>query len=324
MPVLLPTRADPGPSIRPSSRPLALDRPGHWRELALLLVLATLWGASYTLIKLGVATIPPVTLIAGRTLIAAAILLAVLRMRRIAMPRDGATWLRFLVQAWLNSVVPFTLIAWAELTVEAGIATILNSTTPLFAFLLTWAVTRHEAVSGRKLIGVLLGLGGTCLVVGVEAFGGLGRDPTAQLAIVLATVSYAGAAIFGKSFNGLDPMIPAAGSLLTGGVLLLPVSLMVDRPWTLTPSAGSVAALLCLSVFSTALAFAIYFRLIQTLGSVGTTVQAYLRVPAGVAIGILVLGESLSPTAGAGLVLVVLGVAVATMPGRLAGPARAR
>lgn len=286
----------------------------HTRELALLVLLASLWGASYTLIKLGVATIPPVTFIAGRTLIAAAILLAVLRLRGIGLPSDAAVWRRFLVQALLNSVVPFTLIAWAEQTIDAGIATILNSTTPLFAFLLTWSVTRHEAVGGRKLAGVLMGLGGTCLIVGVEALDGLGSELAAQLAIVLATVSYAGAAIFGKTFRGLDPMVPAAGSLLVGGVLILPVGMILDRPWTLSPSGQSVAALLGLSVFSTALAFVIYFRLIQTLGSVGTTVQAYLRVPVGVAIGVAVLGESLSATAGAGLVLVVLGVAVATMP----------
>src|SRR5256885_16921887 len=97
-------------------------------ELALLFILATLWGASYSFIKLGVATIPPVTLIAARTLIAAGVLVAIMRWRGVALPRDGATWRRFLIQAGLNSVVPFTLIAWAEQAVDAGLATILNST----------------------------------------------------------------------------------------------------------------------------------------------------------------------------------------------------
>src|SRR5690242_6646761 len=91
-------------------------------ELALLLALAMLWGASYTFIKLGVATIPPVTLIAARTLIAGGILVAVLRWRGLTLPRDGATWRRFMFQAGLNSVVPFTLIAWAERDVDAGLA----------------------------------------------------------------------------------------------------------------------------------------------------------------------------------------------------------
>jgi drug/metabolite transporter (DMT)-like permease len=285
-------------------------------DLALLGVLAVLWGASYTFIKIGVETIPPVTFIAARTLIAGAILLAVIRWRGLAMPGDAATWRRFAFQACLNSVVPFTLIAAAERSVDAGLATILNSTSPIFTFLLTALITRHEPVTTRKLVGVGAGIVGICLIVGTQALGGLGHQLWAQLAIVIATVSYAGAAIFGRGFKGLDPMIPAAGSMLCGAVMLVPLSLIVDRPWTLAPSDASILALLGLSVFSTALAFVIYFRLIHTLGSVGTTSQAYLRVPIGVGIGAVFLGESLGPTAWAGMAFVVAGVAAMTIPAR--------
>lgn len=285
-------------------------------ELALLLVLSTVWGASYSFIKVGVETIPPVTLIAARTLIAGAILLAVIRWRGLRLPRDRRTWGRFLVQACLNSVVPFTLIAWAQQTTDAGLATILNATTPIFAFLLTVLVVRHEAVTGRKLFGVAAGLVGICLIIGVEALGGLGRELLAQLAIVAASVCYAGAAIFGKGFKDLDPMMPAAGSLICGAFVLVPASLLVDQPWRLEPSSASVLALIALAVVSTALAFVIYFRLVQTLGSVGTTAQSYLRVPIGVAIGMVFLGETLSPTAWIGLGCVVAGVIAMTLPAR--------
>jgi drug/metabolite transporter (DMT)-like permease len=281
-----------------------------------LLALATLWGASYTFIKIGVGTIPPVTLIASRTLIAGGILFFIIRSRGLSLPKDAATWWRFLFQACLNSVIPFTLIAWAERTVDAGLATILNSTSPIFAFLLTAVITRHEAVTVRKLLGVVAGIAGTCLIIGVQAFDGLGQELWAQLAIVAATACYAGAAIFGRGFKGLDPIMPAAGSLICGAAILIPISFVVDRPWTLTPSPESVFALLGLSVFSTALAFVIYFRLVQTLGSVGTTAQAYLRVPIGVAIGVVFLGESLTSTAWAGLVCVIFGVAAMTIPAR--------
>lgn len=285
-------------------------------ELALLLALSTLWGASYSFIKIGVETIPPVSLIAARTLIAGTILVAIIRWRGLRLPRDRQTWARFMVQACLNSVVPFTLIAWAQQTTDAGLTTILNSTSPIFVFLLTVLITRHEAVTGRKLFGVSIGLAGICLIVGVQALGGLGRELWAQLAIVAATICYAGAAIFGKSFKGLDPMLPAAGSLICGVVILLPVSLAVDQPWTLAPAPASVMALLALSVFSTALAFVIYFRLVQTLGSVGTTAQAYLRVPVGVAIGVLFLGERLTLSAWIGLGCVVAAVIAMTLPAR--------
>lgn len=285
-------------------------------ELLLLLALATLWGASYTLIKIGVATIPPVTFIAARTVIAGGVLLVILRGRGLRLPRDPAIWRRFLFQACLNSVIPFTLIAWAEQTVDAGLATILNSTTPIFAFVLTALITRHEVTSLRKLFGVIAGITGIVLIIGFEVFHGVGENIVAQLAIVAATICYAGAAIFGRGFKGLDPMMPAAGSLLCGAMILIPISLVVDQPWTLVPSAESVYALLGLSIFSTALAFVIYFRLIHTLGSVSTTAQAYLRVPIGVAIGVLFLGEALTPTAWIGFACVIAGVAAMTLPSR--------
>jgi drug/metabolite transporter (DMT)-like permease len=295
---------------------MAPERTNLTADLALLLLLSTLWGASYTFIKIGVETIPPVTLIAARTLIAGTLLLALVKARGLSLPGDRESWGRFLFQACLNSVIPFTLIAWAEQTTDAGLATILNSTTPIFTFLLTVLITRHEAITRRKLFGVAAGLLGVCLIVGFDALAGLGHEAAAQIAIVAATVCYAGAAIFGKNFRGLDPMIPAAGSMVCGAVILLPISLVVDRPWTLAPSGQSVAALVALSVFSTALAFVIYFRLIQTLGSVGTTAQAYMRVPIGVALGVVFLGETLRPTVWIGLVCVLAGVIAMTWPAR--------
>jgi len=278
--------------------------------------LATLWGASYTFIRVGVETIPPVTFIAARTLIAGLLLLLVMRLRGIALPRDRGLWRSFLVQACLNSVVPFTLIAWGETIVDAGLATILNSTSPIFTFLLAVLLVRHETATVRKLFGVVAGMTGICLIVGLEALRGFGAALLAQLAIVAATVCYAGAAIFGRRFKGLDPSVPAAGSMLCGAAILIPASLVVDRPWQLAPSMDSLLALLALSVFSTALAFTIYFRLLHTLGSVSTTSQAYLRVPIGVAIGVLFLGETLASTAWLGLACVVLGVAAMTIPAR--------
>ena len=298
----------------------SVERP-LFPELLLLAALATLWGASYTFIKIGVATIPPVTFIAARTLIAALILLGVLRLRGLTMPRDRLSWKRFAIQASLNSVLPFTLIAWAELSLDAGLAVILNSTTPIFTFLITIAITRHEPATLRKFLGVIAGMAGICLIIGVEALNGVGRELVAQLAIIIATVSYSGAAIFGRNFKDLDPMMPAAGSMICGSAMLLPLSLIIDHPWTLTPSAASILALFGLAVFSTALAFCIFFRLLHTLGSVGTTAQAYLRVPVGVAIGAWFLSERLSDTAWLGLVCVVIGVAAMTLPGRASRPA---
>jgi drug/metabolite transporter (DMT)-like permease len=200
------------------------------RELALLLLLATLWGASYSFIKVGVATIPPIILIALRTLIAGLLLLLIMRWRAISMPTDMASWGRFAFQAYLNSVIPWTLIAWAERSVDAGLATILNSAAPIFTFLFTALVTRHEASTPRKLFGVVAGMAGICLIVGMKAFDHVGQELLGEVAIVAATLCYAGGAIFSRGFAGLDPMAPAAGSLLCGTVVLIPFGLVVEQP----------------------------------------------------------------------------------------------
>jgi len=283
-------------------------RSPHRVELALLVLLSTLWGASYTFIRVGVETIPPLTLIAARTAIAATALLAVLRWRGTPLPTSPTLWRRFFVQACLNSVVPFTLIAWAEQRVGAGVATLLNASAPIFVFVLTRMLHSGPATP-RQLFGVACGMAGTLLIVGIQAFASVNGQVVAELAIVAATLCYAGAAVFGRTFERLDPMLPAAGSLLAGAVVLAPLSLIVDRPWTLAVSPRSMLALLCLALFSTALALTLYFRLIRTLGTVGATAQAYLRVPIGVAIGTAFLDEPIGwPTLG-GVVLVMIGVA---------------
>jgi len=291
-------------------------------EIALLFALAVLWAALYAFIKLGVATIPPFTFIGTRTVIAVAVLLAIMRLRGLAMPRDFDTWRKFLIQALINSVVPITLLAWAEQTVDAGLAAILNSTSPIFTFLITWGITRHEHASARKLFGAFAGIAGVALIVGPEVLGGLGRELIAQVVIVLATICFACAAIFGRNFAGLDPMVPATGSLICGAITLIPLSLIFEHPWTIRPSMTSIAAMFALAVFSTALAFVIYFHLIRTIGSVATTSVSFIRVPIGVFFGVAFLGETLTASAWAGLVCVFVGVAAMTLPSRLAGSRR--
>ncbi|MCM2294479.1 EamA family transporter [Allorhizobium sp. BGMRC 0089] len=286
-------------------------------ELGFLLLLATLWGGAYTFIRLGVETIPPITLIAARTLLAGCILLGILRIRKVDMPRDRQSWLNFFIQACLNSAVPFTLIAWAEQHVDAGLAVILNAMTPIFAFIMTALVTRHEGVSFGKLTGILSGMAGTCLIVGTSAFAGAGHDLTGELAVVFASVAYAAAAIFGQRFRTYDAMVPAAGSMLCASAMLIPLSLIVDHPWQLHPSLMSMMALVFLSVFSTAGAFVIYFRLMRTLGTVGTTAQGFVRVPIGVAISMAFLGERPSAVAWVGLVFILPGVLAMTLPASL-------
>jgi hypothetical protein len=214
------------------------------RELALLLLLATLWGASFTFIKVGVETLPPLTLIAGRTSIAALILLAILGYRRIALPRRSQG----------VAPIPVSGVPQQRLPVHADrVGRAIDRCGPRddpqfdVADLHVPPDVAHCRSAARhrpQLFGVVSGMIGICLIVGVGALSGLREQLIPELAIIAATICYAGAALFGRNFERLDPMLPAAGSMLAGAAVLIPASLLVDQPWTLEPSTRSIGALL--------------------------------------------------------------------------------
>jgi len=300
--------------------PTTLARPAPAFEYALLGLLAAVWGASYLLIRVALATIPPVTLIAIRVSVAAAFLLAVMWHQRARFPADRRTWRLLLVQSLYNSILPWTLLAWGQQHVPSGLAGVLNSTSPLFVFFLTLLVTRHEAVGAWKFAGAVAGVAGVALIVGLDALHGLGEQLGGQAAILLGALLYAGAAIHGKRFARLSPTVTAAGTMVWAVACLIPLCLVVDRPWTLSPSAASLAAALALGLVCTGAALLLYFRLLRTLGSMGVASQSYLRAGVSVLLGVFVLGETITPAIAFGLAAIVAGVAMILAPVSPAAP----
>ena len=287
---------------------------GHGlRDYALLLALACCWSSTYPLTKIGLGSIPPITFISARSLIAAFFLLAVLRVRGIPMPTDARAWKLFAFQQTINSTFPFLIITWAQQYVPAASTVVLASTTPIFAFVITWAYTRHEPATLLKLAGAVLGLAGTAVIIGLDALGGLGREIYAEIAILLATVSFACATIFGLRLSGYDPTVIAAGSLLFGGLVLLPPAILLEHPWTLHPTVEALAATAAMGIFSSALGLMLFYMCLTRLGTLMTNSQSYLRIPIGVALSVLLLGEAVPPNLAAGLVLVMCGVAAMTI-----------
>ena len=282
-----------------------INRPLEFFFLALL---ALFWGSSYLFIKVALEGLPPLTLIALRVSLAAALLYLVARWKGHHLPTDPAIWRQLVVQCFFLCLGGWAVLAWGQQFIDSGLAGILNSTSPIFVFFITLLWTRHEAVNGLRLTGALLGLAGVILIIGVDALRGLGQEVAGQLAVLFSAVLYAGSAIYGKRFSGLPNTITASGTLICASVVLIPLSILVDRPWTLSPSATSIAAALALSVISSCLALLLYFRLINTLGSMGTASQAYLRVGVSVLLGVLVLGEQIDWPVGLGLFAVVAGV----------------
>src|SRR5262245_57969465 len=294
----------------------ASKRPHHrWQDYALLLALACCWSSTYPLTKIGLGSIPPITFISARSLIAALFLLVILRIRGLRIPTDAKAWKLFAFQQTINSTIPFLMITWAQQYVPAAPTVVLASTTPIFAFLITWAITRHEPATLLKLLGAILGLAGTAVIIGLDALGGLSSDLIAEGAILLATISFACATIFGLRLSDYDPMVVAAGSLLFGGCLLLPPALIFEHPWTLRPTPQALAAVCTMGIFSSALGLMLFYMCLQRLGTLTTNAQGYLRIPIGVALSALLLGESVPPNLALGLVLVMAGVAAMTVPG---------
>jgi len=288
---------------------------GHGlRDYALLLALACCWSSTYPLTKIGLGSIPPITFISARSLIAAFFLLAVLRVRGIPMPTDARAWKLFAFQQTINSTFPFLIITWAQQYVPAASTVVLASTTPIFAFVITWAFTRHEPATLLKFAGAVLGLAGTAVIIGLDALGGLGREIYAEIAILLATISFACATIFGLRLSGYDPTVIAAGSLLFGGLVLLPFAILVEHPWTLHPTAEALAATAAMGIFSSALGLMLFYMCLTRLGTLTTNAQGYLRIPIGVALSVILLGEPVPSNLALGLVLVMAGVAAMTIP----------
>lgn len=288
------------------------------KSFALVLLLALLWGGSYPLLKVAVDTIPPLTVVAIRSLLAGLVLLAVLgpRVKLLGELVSGGSLRALAIQSAFTCVIPWILIAWAIPSLDAGLAVILNSLSPIFIFLLTAFVTKHEPVTRRKGAGVALGLAGVVVIVGVDALAGVGTRTLAEIACVLGAFSYAVAGVIGVRFKGVTPLVPAAGTTLIAAAVLIPLALVFEQPWNLSPSRSSLVAVVAAAVFSTGLAMVIYFRLLATVGSIAMSSQAYLRILVGVGLGMAFLGETPTPHALVGLVLVIAGVVAMTWPVR--------
>src|SRR5499433_2942111 len=295
-------------------------------EITLLVLLGLLWGMPYALTKIALTTIPPITLVGSRVALAAIVLWIIVLFTQRRVPAQWNSVGCLFIQGCVACAIPYTLIAFGQQSVESALTAILNSTTPLFVCLISLLCTRHEPLTVGRLFGVVIGLGGVVLIAGVSALAGVGRGTVGQAAIILATLSSAVSAIYGRRFATVAPEIAAAGTLTAAAVVLVPLCFFVEAPLNSTPSAASLVALLVNAVVATALGFVLYFRLIRTIGSMGVASVGYLKPAVGVLIGCALMGESLTWAGGAGLIAILIGVAainrtdsLATLPrsGRL-------
>lgn len=298
--------------------PPAVNRTMSAPEWAMLLGLSVLWGGSFFFTHVALSTLPPFTLVVLRVGLAALILNAVTPLVGLTMPRGAQVWAAFLGMGLLNNAVPFCLIGCGQTHIASGLAAILNATTPLFTVVSAHVLTSDERMTGNRLVGVLIGLIGAVVMVGPAALAGFGTDLLAQVAILGAALSYAFAGIFGRRFRrmGVPPLATAAGQVTASTLMLLPIALVADRPWTLPlPGASVWGAVFGIAVLSTALAYVLYFRILATAGATNLLLVTFLIPVSAILLGAVVLGERLDPRHFIGMALI--GCGLAAIDGRL-------
>jgi drug/metabolite transporter (DMT)-like permease len=281
-------------------------------EWGMLLALATVWGGSFFFNEVAVRDLPVLSVVVGRVALAALILMAILRLRGERLPRGRRIWIAFACMGLMNNALPFSLIVWGQQHIASGVASILNAATPLFTVLLAHVLTRDERMTGGKITGVLIGLAGVAVMIGVGALRDLGVHVAAQLMCLMAAVSYALAGIFGRRFRGMgvSPMATATGQVIASSLILLPLALIVDRPWGLAPPGiAAIGALIGVATLSTALAYTLYFRILATAGATNLLLVTFLVPASAILLGTLILGEVLLVRHMMGMALIGAGLA---------------
>jgi drug/metabolite transporter (DMT)-like permease len=289
--------------------------------------LALIWGGAFFFIGVAVRHVPPLTYVCLRLTIAAAAMWLFVRAKghSVGLPRQ--VWGSILLLALLNNALPFALFGWGQTHIASGLASILNATTPIWGVVVAHFLTHDERMSPRKIAGVLLGFGGVATMIGPSLLSSLGTSAIAQLACVTASLSYALAAVWARRFRrlGVSPLSVTTGQLTAGALIMLPVSMLVDRPWTHAfPPLTAWGAILALALLCTAFGYVLYFRLIETSGATNALLVTLLVPPVAILLGALFLNETLAPQDFIGLGLIALGLAAIDgrlvsrfLPGRL-------
>ncbi|MCC0054902.1 MAG: DMT family transporter [Rhodobiaceae bacterium] len=293
------------------------------REWAMLLGLSTIWGASFFFTAVALdGGVPPFTVIFLRVFIAAVLLQAFCRLTGRVLPKGLRGWAPYLLLGLINNALPFSLLVLAQTQISSALTSILNATTPLWTVLLAHMLTGDEKLTFNKSAGILLGMGGVVVMIGVDALAGIGNSVWGQLSVIGATLSYGFAAIYGRRFHRDRPMVTATAQVTVSSSILLPVMLVVDRPWTLhAPSMPALASVIALGIFSTAVAYLLFFRLLARAGATNTSLVTFIVPINAILLGTFVLGEQLGVTDGVGMAMIMIGLI--TIDGRLFARRRA-
>jgi len=278
------------------------------KEWSLIGILSILWGGSFFFVGVAVKEMPPLTIVLCRVALASIILLAIVYLKGDKMPSSPSLWGAFIIMGALNNLIPFSLTVWGQTHIESGLASILNATTPIFSVVLAHFLTKEERLTTNRVAGVAIGWMGVAVLIGIESLRGFGVEVLGQIAVLGATLSYAFAAIYGRKFKGISPLIVATGMLCGSTIMMTPLTLFVEQPWNLSPSSTSLMAIFGLAAISTSLAYIIYFRVLATGGATNLLLVTFLIPLSAILLGVMVLGEQLGWNAFVGMGLIFVGL----------------
>lgn len=285
-----------------------------------------LWGGSFFFGQVALAELCPFTVVLGRVGIAAVALWLIVALAGQRVSMSPRAWGRFFAMGAINNLIPFSLLLWSQTRITSSLASILNATAPLFVVLLAHFLTRDERMTVGRVGGVVAGLIGVAVMIGPEALRGLDEHLVAELAALGAPVAYALAAIYGRRFRKDPPLVTAAGQVTATTIMILPLALVLDRPWEIASlMPATVLAIGGLALLSTALAYVIFFRILATAGATNIILVTLLVPVSALVLGMSVLGERLTATQFAGMALIGLGLALidgrllTSLTGRLRG-----
>jgi drug/metabolite transporter (DMT)-like permease len=296
---------------------VAAQRAMTAREWGLLVLLSLLWGGSFLFVGVAVKELPPLTLVALRVGLAAALLWVSARALGVSLPRSDGAIAALALLGLGNNALPFALIAWGQTQLPSGLASILNAATPLFSVLAAHVLTREEKLSRLKLGGAVAGMVGVAWLLGPDLLARGSSHFWAELAVLGAALSYALSAIFGRRVGalGLKPIDVACGQATAAAIILAPLALIVDRPWTLAPpSVVVVASVMAIAALSTALAYVVYFRILAGAGATNVLLVTLLAPATSIILGALFLNERLASRQFIGFACIVLALIDGRLP----------
>jgi len=294
-----------------SSKMPSVETSMSLRTWGMLGLLSLMWGCSFPFVKVALGGFPPLTLVMMRVVIAVIVLSVVLSFSPEGFPRGRKIWLAFLAIGALNNVVPWSLSFWAQQSMTASFAAIINATTPLFSVLLAPFFLADERLRANRLVGVVVGFIGVAVLIGPGALGHGAAGVLPKLALLSAAVAYAFGGIVGRSYArlGLTPLQSAHGQLAGSAILIVPMSLVFEQPWRLPmPSNVQIACVLALGFVSTAIAFILFFRILARAGATNALLVTLLVPVTAFLTGAAFLGEALEPRNLAGLAFIALGL----------------